>query len=90
MKEKPLPPLLQRYVDCLYLAQEPQAFERVYHAGETHVNHFGKLLKRGLVVNVVKGYEKDEPYTGPRMPKYVLTEKGRKHVSAHLKGPTTS
>lgn len=42
---------------------------------------FRHLQRRSLVENVVPSYRADEAYTGPRIPKYVLTEEGKKHLT---------
>lgn len=80
MEVSKLPPTLQKYVDYMASENRPLGFSEIV-AITPRVNLFRKLEQRGLIVNVVKGYEPGEPYTGPRMSKYVLTEAGKRHVS---------
>lgn len=82
MKEEKLPRTLQLYVDFMARAGRPVLFTEVQRSGPPRVNKFRNLLQRGLVVNTVKPYTRDEPYTGPRLPLYVLTKKGKAFASS--------
>lgn len=81
--KRPLPRTLQLYVDYIAAAGRPVEFTEVVNACTPGRNTFRLLHQRGLIRNTVKGYEGDEPYTGPRMPLYVLTEKGQTYVTHH-------
>lgn len=50
--------------------------ENVTVRGVRAVNVIRHLKRAGYVENVVKGYERDEPYDGPRLPRYQLTPLG--------------
>lgn len=76
-----LPKSLQAYVDFIARANRPCEFQEVVTVTPGR-NYFRRLVARGLVENIVRGYTRfDEPYTGPRMSKYILTEKGWQHVN---------
>lgn len=82
MKEEKLPRTLQLYVDFIARAGRPVGFLEVVNACTPGRNTFRLLHQRGLIINTVKGYTPGEPYTGPRPPLYVLTEKGKTFVSS--------
>lgn len=77
---KPLPPSLQRYVNFIAAAGRPVGLSEVI-ALTPGRNYLRCLQGRGLVRNVVEPYEKGDKYTGPRLPKYVLTEEGERRVT---------
>lgn len=76
-----LPPTLQKYVNFIASAGRPVSFKEIVSATPGY-NGFGHLKRRGLVKNIVPGYTsiRDEPYTGPRTPRYVLTATGRSYA----------
>lgn len=76
-----LPKTLQKYVDFLAAAREPQEWHAIIQACTPGRNFFWAARRRGLVRNVVPEYARGDVYTGPRMPKYELTEKGRGYVT---------
>lgn len=76
-----LPKTLQTYVDFMARENRPVKFEEIIASYPGRANSFRFLKQRGLVENVVRGYEPGETYTGPRTPKYILTEKGRAQVT---------
>ena len=75
-----LPPTLQKYVDFIASAGRPVTFTEITSV-MPNVNMFRFLKSRGLIHNVIKDYsDPNEPYTGPRIPMYVLTERGQKYA----------
>lgn len=75
-----LPRTIQIAVDTL--AASGRAMEWPEFAVVNGWNAFRLIKARGLVRNIVPGYKPGEAYTGPRMPCYVLTDKGKSFVSA--------
>lgn len=69
-----LPPTLQAMVIGMYKAGRALEFTEIIAFAPPRTNTFRHLRRRGLIRNVVRGYEPGEQYTGPRTPKYVLTD----------------
>lgn len=61
---------------------EWQEFALIYSSGHCH-NVIRNIKKRGLIKNdgSFKPYEEDEPFTGPRIQKYVLSEEGLRELA---------
>lgn len=81
-----LSPALQKYVDFVAAAGRPVCFTEIV-ALTPGYNGFRFLKQRGLVENVVPSYRGDAPYTGPRPPKYVLTQLGWKETTVSSEKP---
>lgn len=77
-----LPPVLQKYVDFMAQENRPLMFSEVVDVCSPGRNSFWALIRRQLVVDTTPGYRRDEPYTGPKFSRYVLTDWGRALVSA--------
>ena len=77
---KPLPSTLQRYVDHIAAAGIEGARFTELLALTPRYNGFRHLEKRRLIVNITPGYARDEPYTGPRTQRFVLSTFGLAHV----------
>lgn len=69
-----LPPTLEMMVIGMYKAGRALEFMEIIAFTPARTNTFRHLLRRGMICNVVAGYKPGEDYTGPRMPKYVLTD----------------
>ena len=77
-----LPPTLQKYVNHMAAVGQPMEFAEIVSVTPNY-NGFRHLRGSDLIENTVPGYKPDEAWTGPRTPKYVLTDVGRSFVSGN-------
>ena len=79
MPSEPLPQSLQKYINLMKLADKPLFFSEIVEATPGY-NGFRHLRDRGLIKDITRKYKEGDPYTGPRMPMYILTGKGKSYT----------
>jgi hypothetical protein len=86
-KAKRLASSHRKYMEAIEAAGRPVSFSEII-AVTPGLNTFRGLKDHGYVRDVSVSYRTGEPYTGPRPPAYVLTEKGRAVLAEARREPS--
>lgn len=74
-----IPANVQLYVNFI-VQHQPVGFMEII-AVTPGRNYFRSLRDRGLIEDITPPYKRDEPYTGPRESKFILTPLGQSYVT---------